>query len=332
MIRVGIIGCGYWGVNYIRIFNELKDAEVPGICDADVGRLEELEEDYPEIRKFSKLDNLLPHVDAVVVATQASYHFEVAKICLDWGKHVLVEKPLTVNSEDAKKLIKSADGLTLMTGFTFLYNQGIREVKKYFERGDLGTLYYLDATRTNLGPIRDDVSVIWDLATHDISIFNYLLGSSPREVSAVGADILSNDLIDTAFISLEYPKGTLAHIHVSWLNPDKVREIVFVGSQKRVVFNDRSVVERIKVFEKGVVQKPETVGPYEHQFLMRDGDIIIPKLNLGEPLKEQAKHFLSCVGSGSLPTSGGEMGLEVTKVLEAVETSILWGGVPVEVF
>lgn len=330
MIRIGIIGCGYWGKNYIRIFEELPGAKVTALCDANSQRLKKMEETYPTIKGVVQFEKLFPLVDAVVIATQASTHYPIALACLEAGKHILVEKPLTTSWKDAYDLIQQERGLVLMTGFTFLYNRGIRKAKELLQ--NMNSIYYLHATRTNMGPIREDVNVVWDLATHDISIFNYLLESNPYQVSAVGGDILDNGLVDTAFLSLEYPRNILGHIHVSWLNPNKVREVVIVGDERRIVFNDMSISERIKIFEKGVAQKESnSTGPYEHQFLMRDGDILIPKLDLGEPLKEQARTFLNCIQGGLVPLSDGKMGLDVVNTIEAINLSINLGGSPVRI-
>lgn len=327
MIKVGIIGCGYWGKNYIRIFNELPNCVLFGICDKDPDRLKQ----FPHITGFINFEELLPNVDAVVVATPAILHYDVVRVCLESGKHVLVEKPITTSSKSAEKLLDLVQNNILMVGFTFLYNRGVRELAEYIQAGSLGQLHYLQATRTNLGPIRKDVSALWDLAPHDISIFNYLLNKMPTRVSAVGLNSLDNGLNDVIFASLIYPGGLVGNIHVSWLTPNRVREVVLVGSKERVVFDDTSIAERIRIYKRGVGPVLEVSGPYEHHFKVEDGDTIIPKLALSEPLKEQVKHFVECIKNGQQPLSDGQMGLDVVRVLEAMDLSISWDGVPVEI-
>jgi predicted dehydrogenase len=276
----------------------------------------------------------LDGVDAVVVCTEATTHYAVTRRCLAAGKHVLVEKPLTTTVADAEALISLAEskGVTLMVGHTFLYNAGISKIKACIDQAEVGRVYYLYARRTNLGPIRQDVNALWDLAPHDVSIFSYLLDSVPEWVSAVGAKVLRNSREDVGFISLGYRDGIIGHIHVSWADPNKVREVVVVGSDKRVVFNDLSALERVRVFEKGVTPAPaEAVSYGEYHFLMRDGDIISPRIQVSEPLKNQSSHFLECVIGGSCPFTDGQDGLAVVQVMAAVDRSLERRGAPVEV-
>jgi predicted dehydrogenase len=276
----------------------------------------------------------LSGVDAAVICTEASCHQSVAQRCLAAGKHVLVEKPMTTTVADAERLLTLAEskGLTLMVGHTFLYNPGIRKVKAYIERAEMGRIYYLYARRTNLGPIRQDVNALWDLAPHDVSIFNYLLDSVPEWVSAVGVKVLRNSRADVGFISLGYRDGIVGHAHVSWADPNKVREVVVVGSDKRIVFSDLNALEQVRVFEKGIAPGPAEAPSYgEYHFLMRDGDIVSPRVEVSEPLKNQCRHFAECVTQGSCPFTGGREGLEVVRVMEAVDRSVERRGVPVEV-
>jgi predicted dehydrogenase len=242
-----------------------------------------------------------------------------------------VEKPITTSAAEADELIDLSEskGILLMVGHTFLFNPGIRKVKDYLERNQVGRVYYLYACRTNLGPIRRDVNALWDLAPHDVAIFNYLLGSVPEWVSAVGARVLRNCREDVGFISLGYPDGIVAHIHVSWADPNKAREVVVVGSEKRIVFNDLNGMERVRVYEKGVVTVvPEPSSYGEYHFQMRDGDITSPRIEVSEPLKNQCRHFLNCVLQGEQPISSGKEGREVVRVLEAIDRSILHKGAP----
>jgi predicted dehydrogenase len=256
--------------------------------------------------------------------------------CLRAGKHVLVEKPITTKGDEAIELIDFAQsrGLTLMVGHTFLYNPGIRKLKDYIQQGDLGRVYYLYARRTNLGPIRRDVNALWDLAPHDISIFNYLLHSTPKWVSAVGSRVLRNHREDVGFISLSYPNDIVGNIHVSWADPNKVREVVVVGSNRRITFNDVNILEQVRVFEKGVepVATQSEISNYgEYQLQIRDGDIISPRIEASEPLKNQCNHFLECVTQGSRPLTDGWGGYAVVRVMEAIDRSLALNGAPVEV-
>jgi predicted dehydrogenase len=333
-VGFAIVGCGYWGVNYIRVLRELAGARVVAVCDQRIGRLREIESVYPDVRLTVDVHDALatPGVDAAVVCTEARSHTVVASACLDAGKHVLVEKPLATSAHEAEGLteLAASSGLVLMVGHTFLYNDGVRKVKEYIDEKRLGDIYYLYARRTNLGPIRHDVNAIWDLASHDVSICNYLLDSVPEWVSAVGARVLRNGREDVGFVSLSYPGGILAHLHASWADPNKVREVVVVGSESRVVFNDVDAVERVRVFEKGVTAPANGTVPSfgEHQLLIRDGDIISPKLDVSEPLKVQSSHFLDCIAGAAKPLTNGRLGRDVVRVMEAIDRSMRNLGAP----
>jgi predicted dehydrogenase len=334
-VGIAVVGCGYWGMNYVRIFNELVDARVVAVCDQSADRLKEVSRRFPGVYLTTQVDDAAsqPGVDAVVVCTEATTHFNVTRRLLLAGKHILVEKPLTTIAADSDKLIDLAESNSaiLMVGHTFLFNAGVSKVKEYMQKGD-GRVYYLYARRTNLGPIRRDVNALWDLAPHDIAIFNFLLNSTPQWVSAVGGKVLRNCRDDVGFISLGYPDNVLAHVHVSWADPDKAREVVVVKSDKRIVFNDLNGNEQVRVFEKGVSpveQEPLNYG--EFRFEIRDGDIISPRIEPVEPLKHQCRHFLECVRTGNRPISSGREGRDVVRVLEAVNRSIELKGLQVEV-
>jgi predicted dehydrogenase len=332
-VGVAIIGCGYWGMNYVRIFQELPNARLVAVCDQRPQRLEEVVRRYPALQCRRDIREVLrlKGVDVVVVCTEASRHFAIAKSCLEAGKHALVEKPLTTSEQDASELIALAESkaLTLMVGHTFVYNSGIRKLKECIGQSQV---YYLHAKRTNLGPIRWDVSALWDLATHDIAIFGYLLDRSPAWVSAVGSRILSTTREDVGFVTLGYDDGVLANIQVSWVDPTKAREIFVVCSDKQVVFNDLNGLEPVKVFERGVsplAAKASSFG--EHQLLIRDGDIVSPRVEVTEPLKVECRHFLDCVMDGKRPITDGTEGLQVLYVLKAIDRSIQLRGQRVEV-
>jgi predicted dehydrogenase len=334
-VGVAILGCGYWGVNYVRVFNELTESQVVVVCDQRVERLQQVVRSFPGVQVTTQLDAALrmDGVDAVVVCTSATTHYALTRYCLEAGKHVLVEKPLTTVSKDAGALIELSEARSrlLMVGHTFVYNGGIRKVKEYIQQG-LDAIYYLYSCRTNLGPIRQDVNALWDLAPHDVAIFNFLLENEPEWVSAVGAKVLRNCREDVGFISLGYPDGVVGHIHVSWADPHKAREVVVVGSDRRIVFNDMNGVEQVRVFEKGVrAVDSDPLNYGEHSFHIRDGDILSPRIEVGEPLKNQCRHFLECITLNLHPVTGGREGQEVVRVLEAVDRSLARNGAPVEV-
>jgi len=335
-IGIAVLGCGYWGINYVRVFSELAGARVVVVCDQRADRLREVKRRFPKVQVSNDVTEALRQdgVDAAVICTEAKTHYEIARQCLRAGCHILVEKPVTTSAADAASLTAFAEstGVTLMVGHTFLYNPGVQKLKDYIDQGQLGRIYYLHARRTNLGPIRHDVNALWDLAPHDVSIFNYLLGSVPEWVSAVGAKVLRNCREDVGFISLGYRDGVVGHIHVSWAEPNKAREVVVVGSDKRIVFDDLNPLERVRVFDKGVAPvmvEPASYG--EFQFLMRDGDIVSPRVEVSEPLRNQCSHFLECVKGDRRPLTGGRQGYEVVRVMEAIERSIERQGAPVEV-
>jgi predicted dehydrogenase len=303
-------------------------------CDLHEPRLRELGSRLPGVAMTTHIEDVLdaPEVDAVVICTEATSHYAAAKRCLEAGKHVLIEKPMTTSVAHAQDLVQQAEaaGLVLMVGHVFLFNPGIGKVKEYIVQDKLGLLYYLYARRTNLGPIRRDVNVLWDLAAHDVSIFNYLLDSFPLWVSAVGSTVLRNGREDVGFVTLGYPDGVIGHIHVSWADPNKVREVVVVGSQLRVVFDDVNTSERVRVYEKGVACAGAEMASFgDYHLQMRDGDIISPRIEVSEPLKNQCMHFVECVSHGIRPLTNGHEGLKVVQVMAAIDQSMGLNGKPV---
>lgn len=335
MINIGVVGCGHWGPNYVRVFDELPDSKVIQVCDQDSKRLDYIKQRFPLVHVSTSLDEILKNtqLDAVVIATPTASHYELARKCLLNSKHVLVEKPLALIVKEGEELVALAKekARVLMVGHTFLYNLAIRKMKEYIERQDFGQVYYLHAIRTHLGLIRSDVNAIWDLAPHDVSIFSYLLKSQPVKVSAVGGKFLQNNKEDVGFITLTYPSGCIGNIHVSWIDSNKMREIVVVGSRKRIVFDDLNNLEKIRVYEKGASVERAYEGFGEFQLLLRDGDIISPKLEFHEPLRLQCQHFLDCVRNGMPPLTDGQEGLGVVRVMSAIQLSMGNNGAPVEV-
>jgi predicted dehydrogenase len=297
--------------------------------------LQEVATRAPGIQLTKDIGPLLSNdeVQAVVVCTEATSHFKVARQCLEAGKHLLIEKPITTVVSDAVELgqIAAEQNLTLMVGHTFLYNGGVAAIESYLkERRD--HIYYLHARRTNLGPIRRDVNAVWDLATHDIAIFNYLLKDTPEWVSAVGARVLGNCRVDVGFICMGYANGVVGHIHVSWADPNKCREVVVVCGDRRLVFNDLNAVEPVRIYEKGVsaaTEEPQSFG--EYQLNIREGAIISPFIEPSEPLKNQCRHFVECARTGAKPRTGVEDGITVLATLEAIERSMKLKGTTVKV-
>jgi predicted dehydrogenase len=333
-IGIAVVGCGQWGMNYVRVLSELPEPRPIVVCDRRPEQLSKAGTLFPGVRLCTTLEDALNahDVDAVVVGTGASEHYAVVRRCLEAGRHVLVEKPITTRAAHAEELVRAARdrGLVLMVGHIFMYNAGVRCVKEYIACGQVGRIYYLYSRRTNLGPIRSDVNALWDLAPHDVSIFNYLLEDVPLWVSAVGSSVLGNGREDVGFVSLGYPNNVIGHAHLSWADPHKVRELVVVGSDRRIVFDDLNPQERVRVFEKGVKALDDTPAGYaEHQFFVRDGDIIIPKIEFSEPLKDQCQHFIACVQQGCTPLTDSQSGLDVVRVLEAVHRSLGQRGAPV---
>jgi predicted dehydrogenase len=337
-IGVGVIGSGYWGGNYVRVFTELPETNVVAVCDQRAECRDKISSRFPDVILAAEVDEFLQidGIDIIVICTNATNHHEVAQQCIEAGKkHILLEKPMTTSVSTSEKLITlaKANNVTLMVGHIYLYNAAVRRVKSYVEERRIGQLYYMYAQRTNLGPIRNDVNALWDLAPHDVSIFNHLMDGPPDWVSAVGHKALRNQREDVGFIVLGYPNNVIGQIHVSWADPDKVRQIVAVGSEMRVVFNDINPQEPVRVYEKGVLSNPDEPSPNgESRFSIRNGDIISPRVALNEPLKEQCLHFLHCVQTGERPLTDGHNGLDVVRVMEAVDQSIALNGAPIKLF
>jgi predicted dehydrogenase len=320
--RIGVIGCGQWGPNQIRTFFFHPHAEVVRVCDADERRLEAMKAVYRAVETTAKFEDITkaPDIDAVIITTPVSSHHAIAKSALENGKDVLCEKPLTRTAAEARELVKLAQDKKriLMVGHVFLFNPGIVKLKEVIDSKELGQTYYLHAQRTNLGPVRKDVNSVFDLASHDISIFNFLLGARPKVVSAVGKGYLQPQVEDVAFVSLEYPGGVLAHIHVSWLDPKKVRQITVVGSKKMASWDDLSTTGPVEIFSKRIEREPYYKDYGEFHLLAKDGEVLIPAVKNEEPLKRQAEHFMNCILHRTQPISDGKNGLEVVETLEAI--------------
>ena len=332
---MGVIGFGEWGPNHVRNFSSLPGVKVVGVADARQERLQAAAQQFEGLHTCSSHRELIDtfELQAVVIATPTSTHAPIIRDALDAGLHVLCEKPVCSTVEDARDIAARADesGRVVMVGHVFLFNSGIRKLRNLIETNELGTVRYLTARRTNLGPIRDDVNAAWDLASHDISIMNFLLNAHPAQVSAVGQGYLDRPLQDVAFLTLTYPDGILANVHVSWLDPVKVREITAVGTAKMVVWNDLSSLGPIQIFDKGVVRGRRYSDFGDFQLLARQGDVTIPHVPMEEPLRAQARQFVSDLSSGSCSISDARFGLGVVKVLTAADESMAQGGRPVPV-
>jgi len=325
-LEVGLIGCGNWGRNYLRVFHELKGTRPAAVCDLKEENLSWARRHHPGIFTTENYQELFSRegLDALVIAVPASGHFALTREALEAGRDVLVEKPMALKTDEAQELVDLAEqkGQVLMVAHTFLYNPAVLKMKGLMQAADFGRVYYLWSTRAHLGLVREDISAIWDLAPHDVSIFNFLLETLPLKVSAVGGKYLMADKEDVAFINLVYPGGIVASIHVSWIDSHKVRRVVAVGSHKRVVFDDLDNLERLKVYDKGVSLEMSAESFGDFQFLLRDGDITSPSIKMSEPLKNQCQHFLQCIVERREPLTSGKNGLEVVKVLEAAERSL----------
>jgi predicted dehydrogenase len=324
-IRVGIIGYGYWGPNLARNFHELPSSQLVAIADLRDDQLKRAKPRYPGIVLTTDYQELFKmNLDAVVISTPPKTHFKVAKDCLLHDLSVLVEKPLTLNSCEGEELIQIADDrqLTLMVGHTFEYNSAVLAMKKYIERKELGDLYYIDTARLNLGLFQRDSNVLWDLAPHDISILLYLLDENPISVSAQGMPCVIPGVYDVAYLSLIFPHNLTAYVHVSWLDPCKVRRVTVVGSKKMAVYNDMDTEGKIKIYDKGIDAPDYTNGFGEFEYNYRSGDINMPNIHFTEPLLQECQHFLDSIINHTEPQSSGRNGLRVVKILEAAQRSL----------
>lgn len=329
-LTIGVIGCGHWGPNHIRVFSELDRSRVVACADCNVGRLDRVRRRFPHVRTSTDYRSILNDkaIDAVVVATPTDTHAKIARDALSAGKHALIEKPLCTDLAEAHHLAECADrgGLTLMVGHVFLFNNGIMRLREEIESGRLGRIQYLDAVRTNLGPVRGDVNALYDLGTHDISIFNYLLGATPVQVSALGRCISQEKIEDVCFATLRYPDGTLGHIHVSWINPRKVRTLTVVGHRKMAHWDDVDPSDTVRLYDKGIEEPPHYDSFGEFQCLLRSADVHLPKVDRTEPLINQANAFLDSVLNAAPCRSGVYEALAVVSVLQAASASLQSGG------
>lgn len=334
-ITIGQIGCGYWGPNVLRNFSAQPGCWVKFVAEINPERQNYVRANFPRSEVVADVDKVLndPEVDAVVVATPAASHHALAKQALESGKHVFVEKPLATSTEQADELVNLAasTGKTLMVGHTFLYNAAVRYAQKLLADESLGQLYYIYSQRLNLGQVRRDVNAWWNLAPHDVSIMMYLMNDElPVSVSATGVSYIQPGIEDVVFATLKWASGVTGHIHVSWLDPGKIRKMTLVGSRKMVVYDDVSD-DKIKIYDKGVDRVPKIGERMDYdqsgdfQLIHRTGDILLPKINFQEPLKTESAHFLDCLRNGQPPLTGPKHARDVVAVLEATQTALTSG-------
>jgi predicted dehydrogenase len=335
MVRVGIIGYGYWGPNFVRNFAETRGAAVRAVCDLSGSRLELAAARYPGIRTATNVADLFgdADIDAIAIATPVSTHFDFARRALDAGKHVLVSKPLTATADQSRRLIDEAARrkLVLMVDHTFVYTGAVRKIREVVEAGELGDIYYYDSVRVNLGLFQHDVSVIWDLAVHDLSILDYVLPARPIAVSATGMSHVAGEPENIAYLTLFFADALIAHVHVNWLAPVKVRRTLIGGSRKMIVYDDIEPSEKVKVYDRGISVSDQTAeGVYKMLVSYRTGDMWAPRLDLTEALQLEASHFVRCVEGSEQPITDGAAGLRVVRVMESATRSMREQGRPVE--
>jgi predicted dehydrogenase len=325
-VGVAVVGCGYWGPNLIRNFNTCPASQVVMVCDQDRGRLERSKGHCPRAELVQDFAQVLAHpgVEAVAIATPVGTHAPLATAALKAGKHVLVEKPLATSAREAEELVGLAEarGLTLMVDHTFIYSPAVRRIKEIIDSGELGEIYYIDSVRINLGLVQNDVNVLWDLAPHDLSIVDYLLGRLPRSVAAMGSSHTGADLEDVAYLNLDFGNSLLASFHVNWLSPVKVRHLLIGGSKKGLVYNDLNPWEPIKVYDRGITVAADPESRRGMLVSYRTGDIWSPHVEQSEPLQNVAAHFAECVRTGNRPVTDGKAGLRVVRILDSAQRSI----------
>jgi predicted dehydrogenase len=332
-IKVGVVGCGYWGPNLVRNFRSLPDCDLKIMCDISEQRLLHLKSLYPEVEGETDYSHMLNGVglDAVIIATSVKSHYSMAKASLLSGKHTFIEKPMASSSEECQELIEIArkKGLVLMTGHTFLYSPAVRKIKEIVKCGDIGEIRYICARRLNLGLFQKDINVAWDLAPHDISIILHIMEDRPTVVNCQGSAHITPGVEDVTTMWLGFPGERSAIVHSSWLDPRKIREMTIVGSKRMIVYDDVSPLEKIRIFDARVERPPHYDTFAEFHYAYHYGDVYIPYIKQEEPLKNECQHFLDCIRQGTQPLTDGEDGLELVRILEASTQSLKKGGAPI---
>lgn len=334
-IKIGVVGTGYWGPNIIRNFYQIPSSEMAICCDLDEKRLAHMKNLYPEVQTTTNYNDVVddPSIDAIAVCTHVSAHYPLAKKALEAGKHVLVEKPFTAKVAEAEELVELAkkNGKIIMVDHTFEYTAGVNKMKEIIETGLLGEVLYVHCSRLNLGIFQRDINVVWDLAPHDISVILYATGLKPKSVRTVGMRLMHPKVEDAAIVSVNTENNASAVIHVSWVDPRKVRTVCVVGSKQMLVYDDLDPLAKIQIYDKGVDNPPhyDTFGEFLCSY--HYGDILMPRLQEAEPLSVMCRHFLDCIANGKTPRSDGESGLRMVKMLEASDRSIAANGAEIEI-
>ncbi len=333
-IKVGVVGCGYWGPNLIRNFRSLPDCSLKMMCDISQSRLNHLRNLYPEVEGATDYGHMLngAGLDAVVIATAVKFHFPMAKASLLAGKHTFIEKPMAASAAECEELVDIAHkkGLVLMNGHTFLYSPAVRKIKEIVDSGDIGEIRYISARRLNLGLFQKDINVAWDLAPHDVSIILHILEEQPVTVNCRGSAHITPGVEDVTTMCLSFRKQRTAIIHSSWLDPRKIREMTIVGSKRMIVYDDVAPLEKIRVFDVRVERPPHYDTFAEFHYAYHYGDMYAPYIKQEEPLKTECQHFLDCIRDGNTPLTGGQQGVQLVRILEASSESLKRGGGPVE--
>jgi predicted dehydrogenase len=329
-LNVAVVGAGNWGKNLVRNFATADRCNLKYICDLQEDALKLQKRSFPYIETTTDIEDVLADVDvdAVVVSTEAVTHYELARKCLEAGKHTFVEKPVTVNVADAKALIEIAreNRLKLMVGHLLVYHPAVVHIKEMINKGQIGQPYYIYTQRVNLGVVRQNENAWWSLAPHDVSLICYMFDSEPVSVAAHGKCFLQKDIEDVVFATIRFADGKLAHIHCSWMDPHKIRKMTVVGSEKMVTFDDMEATEKIRVYDKAAAIKQDFSTSYTEVISLRFGDIVIPKVTGGEPLTLECRHFIDSVLDGTAIRSDGEDGLRVVRILEAGHKSLKSNG------
>lgn len=334
-IKMCIVGCGYWGPNLIRNFRTLTGCDVTFMCDISPQRVKHLKALYPEVEGHLDFEELLhnPNVDAIAIATPVKHHYSMAKASLSAGKHTFIEKPMAASVAECEELLELAErnGLVLMVGHTFLYSAAIRRIKEIIDCGDIGEIRYISARRLNLGLFQKDINVTWDLAPHDVSIVNYIVGETPVAVNCLGKANARTGIEEVTAMCVHFSRERFATIHSSWLDPRKVRDMTIVGTKRMIVYDDVEPLEKIRIYDTRVELPPHYDTFAEFHYSYHYGDSYIPYVKQEEPLKVECQHFLECIREGKAPMTGGREGLEVVRVLEAASASLKLNGQAVPV-
>jgi predicted dehydrogenase len=333
-LKVGVIGCGYWGPNLIRNFNENYHTDITYASDLDKEKIERIKLRYPMVTTTTNYKDILRdnNIHMVAIATPVHTHYKLIKESLNAGKHVLIEKPLTSKTREAEELLEIAlkKNLILFVDHTFIYTGAVKKIKELVDSGSIGDIFYFDSVRVNLGLFQSDVNVIWDLAPHDVSVMDHLITEKPRSVVATGTSHTQSRIEDIAYVSVNFKNNLIAHFHLNWMSPVKIRRIIIGGSKKMVVFDDLDPADKVKIYDKGItLAKTSRKVVYQNMIQYRIGDMFAPNIDNKEALRSMVEHLADCIKNKKAPLTGGESGLRVVRILEAAEQSIKKGGIKV---